>query len=108
MEHVVNEYAHRQRLNNMSKEWAHRDGKSWTPDEDAFLVEFWIDVESEDRDEITVSQCLERTIESCRVRCEKIRKARGWSVVQVTQTTTVYRGLKDDPDDAWWDPEYYK
>lgn len=107
-DHIVNEYQERKRRNDASKRWATRDGKQWTDDEDDFLVEFWIDVHPQGRDEITVSQCLQRTIESCRVRCEKIRKERGWQVVATTTTTTtIYRGLKDDPDDQWWSPDYY-
>lgn len=73
----VDKYAHRQELNRASRSWAKRDGEAWTADEDAFLHEFWIDVEARDRDEVTVSQALERTIEACRVRCEHIRKALG-------------------------------
>jgi hypothetical protein len=98
---------HRRVINERSKTWANRDGETWTRDEDDFLVEFWIDVQPTDRDEITVSQCLGRTTESCRVRCEKIRKERGWQM-KFTQTTTVeYRGLMDDPDDCFWSPDYY-
>jgi hypothetical protein len=81
-------YVGRQPRNERSKAWAKRDNQPWTNDEDEFLISEWINVNPEDRDEIAVSQILERTIEACRVRCEHIRK-RGSTKVTVTQTTTV-------------------
>lgn len=74
---VVDTYAERRNANELSRMWAIRDGQPWTEDEDAFLVEFWIDVAPAFRDEATVSQSVERTIEACRVRCEIIRKRLG-------------------------------
>jgi hypothetical protein len=104
---IVDQYAERRRLNNISKAWAARDNEPWSNDEEDFLIEYWIDVHPKDRDEITVSQCLERTIEACRVRCERIRARLGVSVT-VVKTTRVYIGAHDDPDDCYWSPDYYK
>lgn len=105
-------YEQRRRLNEHSRSWAKRDREPWTDDEDTFLLKEWIGVEAKHRDEITISQCLERTIEACRVRCEYLRKRYGIQVFEVTHRveTTTYRGVMDDPDECWWDPtsDYYK
>lgn len=106
----VDNYAARRQANAESRSWATRDREPWTEDEKDFLVEFWIDLDPSERDEVTVSKCLERTIESCRVQCEKIRKERGWSRVTFKQTTTeiTYIGSADPDDEPrWWDPSYY-
>ena len=112
---VVDNYRERRRRNQESKRWAFKDGQPWTEDDDMFLLEFWIDVQAQDRDEVTVSQCLERTIESCRVRCEHIRKrldiqhyTRVETKTTLTVETTRYVGAGDDPEDCWWSPDYYK
>lgn len=100
----------RRRLNELSKGWAKRDGEPWSADEEDLLITDWIPFQPDERDEITISQVLERTIESCRVRCEIIRRRLGmqYTVRATTTTTTVeYRGLHDDPDDQWWSPDYY-
>jgi hypothetical protein len=101
------DWAHRKAMNDASKRWAKRDGQPWHDHEDEFLIEYWIDVAAKDRDEVTVSQCLERTIEACRVRCEHIRKRMGWSITVTQVMTTVYIGAHDDDEDKWWETSYY-
>lgn len=108
---VVDTYRQRKRRNEASKAWAKRDGEPWTEEEQDFLLNEWILIDPSDRDEVTVSQILERTIEACRVRCEIIRARLGMKVRETTTTVTtktVYIGLHDDPDDQWWSPDYYK
>lgn len=109
-EHMVDVYAERKRLNDLSQRWARRQGKAWTAEEDELLMKEWIPYSPEDRDEITISQVCERTIEACRVRCEKLRKEHGLSLYvkqTTTTTTTTYIGACDEPDDCWWSPDYY-
>lgn len=108
---MVDNYAERQRRNIESKAWAVRDGEPWEPEEDDLLLTDWILLDPAQRDERIVSQVLERTIEACRVRCERIRSRLGITVRTTTTTTTsttAYIGLGDDPDDQWWSPDYYK
>lgn len=107
---VVDSYIERQKRNNESKAWAHRDNEPWTSDEEEFLLQEWINTAPSERDERLVSQILERTIEACRVRCERIRAHMGITerVVIRQTTTTTYIGINDDPDDQWWSPDYYK
>ena len=99
----------RRRLNEASKHWAKRDYLAWDDAEDELIMTDWIDVDPKFRDEITVSQVLERTIEACRVRAEVLRKRYDIRVfvVEERRTTTTYVGLHDDPDDQWWSPDYY-
>lgn len=104
------DWARRKTANDISKSWAQRDGEPWSSDEDDLLLTDWIGVAASDRDEVTISQILERTIEACRVRCEHIRRRLGIQVFEVTSTTTTvtkYIGVMDDPEDQWWSPEYY-
>lgn len=92
---VVDAYRQRKRRNDESKAWATRDGDLWTDGEEEILLQYWIDVHPDDRDERAISQLLERTIEACRVRCEAIRAAHGLSNVRMTQTTiTVTKVVK--------------
>lgn len=85
----VDTYAARRRANEASKAWAVNDHGKWTTDDDDVLMEYWILVPPSERDEVEVSKALGRTIESCRVRCEHVRKARGISNVVVEQRRTV-------------------
>lgn len=107
---VTDKYEERKRRNDESKSWAKRDGEPWTRAEEEVLIEYWIDMPPEVRDERTVSQVLERTIESCRARCEHVRARLGINMVieKKVTTTTTYIGIMDDPDDQWWSPGYYK
>lgn len=108
----VDPYAERRRRNEESKSWAKRNGEPWSDDEERLLIDEWIDMPPVKRDERTISQILERTIEACRVRCEIIRARQGLTTRHVTTTTTTtrteYIGAFDDPDDCWWSPDYYR
>lgn len=107
-EQFVDHYAERKRRNEASQAWATRSREEWTEDEDAFLISEWIHVDASDRDEVTVSRCLERTIEACRVRCEHLRVRLGIKACErPRKTTRQYLGVMDDPDDQWWSPDYY-
>lgn len=93
-------------MNIRSRKWAKRDRKPWEPIEDDVITELWIYVPASERDEIGISKLLERTIESCRVRAEHLRKDLGIDspIVKVTiTTTTTYIGAFDDPEDRWWE-----
>lgn len=105
----VNVYAMRKRRNDESRSWATRNTEPWTDEEEQFLLDEWILVPVAARDEVVISQIVERTIESCRVRCEKIRKRLGIQVHEVTAivVTDDYKGTHDAPDDQWWSPDYY-
>lgn len=106
-EEEVDRYAARRRINEQSKAWALRDKAVWTPDEDEFLVSEWIQMPAGERDEVTISKILERTIEACRVRCEHLRKRLGISITCTRTTVSVYIGAEDDPEDQWWSADYY-
>jgi len=83
----VDDYAERRRINEESKRWADRDGERWESWEDDFLIAYWIGLPADVRDEEECSRLLERTIEACRVRTEKIRARLGITVVRTTTIT---------------------
>lgn len=87
--YYTDKYAARRAANETSRGWARKLGEPWDPWEDDILLAFWIDVAAQDRDEVKVSMCLERTIESCRARCEKIRERLGIKVFTITHTVVV-------------------
>ncbi len=93
------------KANDLSKSWAHRDGEAWTPDDDEFLLEEWVKVEPAHRDEKTISQIMQRTIEACRVRAHFVRVAAGYEVVHIGDAPSAdkpYIGAFDEPEDCWW------
>lgn len=85
-EQFVDKYARRRELNEASRFWAVRNNEAWTADDDDILLEYWIKVDPSQRSEVEVSQAVGRTIESCRVRCEIIRKRLGLSIIEVKRT----------------------
>lgn len=74
--HVARD-AVRRRQNEASREWATREGITWTDDECVVLLEKWVLVDPRDRDEVKVSKTLNRTIQACRTRAEKLREELG-------------------------------
>lgn len=99
----------RKSRNETSKVWAHRDGEVWTKAEDEVLVDYWIYKENRTtEDEVDISKLLERTIEACRVRCERLRSDLGIQSFRITRTETItleskpYLGLEDSPEDVYW------
>lgn len=101
-------YAERKRRNEESRRWATRNGEPWSDEEDDLLLREWILIPPASRDESTVSQIVERTIESCRVRCEKIRERLGIQEHDVVKEKDKrYIGAADADDDQWWSPDYY-
>lgn len=103
----VNEYEGRRRLNVESRAHATRNKASWTDDEDQFLVREWIHVEAKVRDEFTIAACLERTIEACRVRANLLRDRLGLARHNPPKPDDTYKGVEDDDEDRWWEPDYY-
>lgn len=108
----VDPYAERRRRNIASRAWATNRRMPWSSDDDQYLIEHWIDTTVAKRNEEAVSKYLKRTIESCRMRAENIRKDRGWSDrAEYTchkEEEKPYKGTQDDPDDQWWSADYYK
>lgn len=91
-----------------SRKWARRHTEPWSKDEDEFIVVEWIKVDPNERDEVTVSQCLERTIIACRRRAQELRALMGMSAPGFKKKVeTAYVGSMDDPEDRWWSADYY-
>jgi hypothetical protein len=67
-------YKGRYQTNERSRAWAVNDGKPWSGEEDDFIWELWVHTDPAVRDEIGVSQVLERTVEACRNRAEHLRR----------------------------------
>jgi hypothetical protein len=104
---VVDNYAERRRVNEASRVFATRNKAPWTEDDDAFLLAEWIDVAPANRDEFTIAQCLERTVEACRVRTEIIRARLNMKGATPVAPKSEAYIAKDDDEDAWWSPSYY-
>lgn len=109
---IIDPYKERREANQRSASWARKRYQPWSEDDDAFLLAEWIDVPGPKRDEVLISQLLERTIESCRNRCEIIRKRLGIQVCNRADEPPEdepkpYIGAEDDPEEAWWTPGYY-
>lgn len=66
-------YEERQAANDRSRQYAHRDGQSWTDTDDAVILQQWVYPGPEKRDEAQVAKDLGRTIEACRIRAHILR-----------------------------------
>lgn len=92
--------------NEQSKVHAVNDGKPWTDDDDMVLVDRWLLRSPGNRDYAGIARDLGRTIEACRVRCEKLRKVLGMTeITRTTTTTTTYRHVEwpdDDYNHDWY------
>lgn len=104
----------RERLarNDESRNRADKHREPWSGEELEFLLEFWQDPTTS---EAEVAETLGRTIEACRQRFYETLHGRPvaertttTTATTTTTTTRVYRGACDDPDECWWDPEYYE
>lgn len=70
--------AQRRKLNDRSKSWATRQRQSWTPEEDAVIINEWLPYPSTaDRDEEGISRKLSRTVFACQGRAEDLRELLG-------------------------------
>jgi hypothetical protein len=74
-----NDYIARKTANERSQSWAKRTKKRWTPYDEAYILDQWVFKAHDSRDEEAVSRHLERTIESCRMEAEHLRKVLGIS-----------------------------
>jgi hypothetical protein len=69
----------RQAKNARSKPWATNDHKSWSDSDDMVILEEWILVSCEARDEMGIAKRLHRTWTACHDRAERLRKELGYN-----------------------------
>lgn len=69
--------AERLATNERSLEWATNQGCPWNDADDVVILERWLLVPHETREEEAVSRILGRSIEACRGRAEALRKVLG-------------------------------
>lgn len=62
------QYEKRREANERSRLKAHRSEQPWSPAEDAFIMQEWVQAGPKQRDEELVAGIVERTIEACRNR----------------------------------------
>lgn len=98
-----------------STRWADHHRQPWTEYEDEFLQELWTDSHTEQA-LVEIAEALGRTIEACRERYYKVRRAE--AVTYTTRTVTERRGQTETRETkvekrrpAWMDeedlPEWY-
>jgi hypothetical protein len=106
----VDKDAERRHLNEVSERYATRRRASWTDDEDMIILDEWVLVDPQFRDELGVAKRLSRTLFACQGRAEQLRALLGVSneAPKRRKQDPRYIGVDDDPEDQWWSPDYYK
>lgn len=69
----------RRRLNEQSLSWATRRRVAWDPEEDVVILNEWILVDPQERQEMEIAERLQRSLFSCQGRAEHIRRVLGYS-----------------------------
>lgn len=79
----------RRRLNERSMDWATRQRKAWTPEEDAVILNEWVLVAASERSddaEMAIARRLNRTLFGCQGRAEHLRGVLDFSTPSASRT----------------------
>lgn len=107
MTYDPSKYEERQARNEMSRQYATRDGQPWTTEDDEMLLEFWVKPGPQKRDELEVARSIGRTIEACRNRVHHLVGESWGRKYTKTETITTTRTVTWEDDGTGWNPEWY-